>query len=229
MPVKCALICLDVTEDVIDEALARNCEMIISHHPLLFHGLKQITGVTETERIVAKALKHDLAIYSAHTNLDAAAEGVSHEMAHTLNVRNCRVLDAKDCDLADACGIGVIGDIKPTPKLEFLRKVKETFGVKALRYSRMSPQLVIKRVALCGGSGAYLIPMAVKEGADIIITGDIKYHDYTTHADDIVIADIGHFESEVCALKILARILRQALPACDVMFAEKAQTPIGVI
>ncbi|MDE6835652.1 MAG: Nif3-like dinuclear metal center hexameric protein, partial [Muribaculaceae bacterium] len=172
MEVSAALLCLDVTEDILDEAIERSCNLIISHHPLIFKGLKSVTGKDATQRIVIKALSNNIAIYAAHTNLDAAFDGVSFEMAHMLGLKDIRVLDPRR-ENPDT-GIGVIADASPTPKLEFLRKLKEKFNVKALRYSAYTPKLVVKKVALCGGSGAFLIRKAIAEGADAIVTGDVK-------------------------------------------------------
>lgn len=225
MKVSAALLCLDVTEEVLDEALDRHCNMIVSHHPLLFKGLKEVTGRTATERILIKAIRENVAIYSAHTNLDSAWEGVSHEIAHILDLRNISVLEPKDGN--PSAGLGVVGDIQPTPRIEFLRKVKEAFKVKALRYSSQSPQLVVRKVAVCGGSGASLIRESINAGADIIITGDVKYHDFTTFGLDIIIADIGHYESEVCTKKILSRIIRDKFPDFTTYFSEAESNPIN--
>lgn len=227
MAVTAVLLCLDVTEEILDEAINRQCNMVITHHPLIFRGLKELTGRTAVERIAMKAVRYNVAIYSAHTNLDSAWDGVSHEMAHMLGIRELRVLEPKEGD--ENTGLGVVGSITPTPKLEFLRKVKETFGVKALKYSLQSPQIVVKRVALCGGSGASLIADAIKTGADVIITGDVKYHDFTSYGLDILIADIGHYESELCATSIFSRIIRKKYPDLVLYFSEVEMNPVGVI
>lgn len=224
MEVSAALLCLDVTEDVINEAIERHCNLIISHHPLLFKGLKEVTGRTATERIVIKAIKENIAIYSAHTNLDSAWEGVSHEIAHVLDLHNLKVLEPKPGD--PSVGLGVIGDVQPTPKIEFLRNIKEAFKVKCLRYSAQCPQLVVRKVAVCGGAGASLIADAIANGADIIVTGDVKYHDFTTFGLDIIIADIGHYESELCTKKIFSKIIREKYPDFVTYFAETETNPI---
>lgn len=224
-PVNAVLLCLDVTPDVLEEAIKRKCDMIISHHPLIFRGLKNITGADDTQRIVIKALEAGIAIYSAHTNLDSAWNGVSHEMAHMLEVTNLRVLDPRPDN--EKTGIGVVGDISPTPKLEFLRRIKEKFNVKCLRYSSQAPAIVIKRVALCGGSGASFIKDAIKAKADLYVTGDVKYHDFSSYGQDIVIADIGHFESELCSSRIFSRIIRQRYPDLVVYFSEEQKNPVG--
>ena len=227
MEVSAVLLCLDVTEEILQEAIERSCNMIISHHPLIFRGLKNVTGKDPIQRIVIEALRNNVAIYSAHTNLDSAREGVSHEIGNILNLSDMKVLDPKPDD--PSVGIGVIGDMKPTPKLEFLRRLKEKFNVKTLKYSAHSPKLVIKRPAVCGGSGAFLIKKAIEEGADAIVTGDVKYHDFTSFGDDILIADIGHYESELCSSKIFSRIIRDRFPEMVVYFAEKESNPIAFL
>lgn len=227
MDVSAVLLCLDVTEEILQEAIERSCNMIISHHPLIFRGLKNVTGKDPIQRIVIEALRNNVAIYSAHTNLDSAREGVSHEIGNILNLSDMKVLDPKPDD--PSVGIGVIGDMKPTPKLEFLRRLKEKFNVKALKYSAHSPKLVIKRPAVCGGSGAFLIKKAIEEGADAIVTGDVKYHDFTSFGGDILIADIGHYESELCSSKIFSRIIRDRFPEMVVYFAEKESNPIAFL
>ncbi|MDE6770496.1 MAG: Nif3-like dinuclear metal center hexameric protein, partial [Muribaculaceae bacterium] len=216
--------CLDVTEEVLEEAIERHCNLIVTHHPLLFKGLKEVTGRTATERIVIRAIRENVAIYSAHTNLDSAWEGVSHEIAHILHIHSLRVLDPKEGN--PNVGLGVIGDIQPTPKLEFLRKIKDAFKVRSLRYSGQSPQLVVRKVAVCGGAGASLIRAAIAAGADMIITGDVKYHDFTTYGLDIIIADIGHYESELCTKELFSRIIRSIYPECVTYFAESETNPV---
>lgn len=226
--VSAALLCLDVTEETLQEAKSRNCNLIVSHHPLIFRGLKSLTGADATQRIVMEALKEGIAIYSAHTNLDSTEEGVSYEMAHMLHLKDPEVLVPSDKD--PRIGLGIIGSLpSPVPQLEFLRKVKEAFAVKALRYSAQSQHLVIKRVALCGGSGASFIPDALKRGADAYLSGDFKYHDYTSYGLDMLIADIGHHESELCSRRILCRIIREAFPDFVTYFAESESNPIKIL
>lgn len=222
--VTAVLLCLDVNEDILAEAERRHCNMVVSHHPLIFRGLKSLTGADETQRLVLMALRLGIAVYSAHTNMDSACDGVSYEMAAMLGVRNLRPLQPTAPDAPT--GLGACGDITPTPKLEFLRKVKEKFGVKCLRYSAGGPELVVKRVALCGGSGASFIKEALAADADVYVTGDIKYHDFTGFGNEIVLADIGHFESELCSEKIFSRIIREAFPDMVVYFPESESNPI---
>lgn len=225
--VHAVLLCLDVTTDVLEEAVRRKCDLIVSHHPLIFKGLKSLTGADETQRIAMQALATGVAIYSAHTNLDSTWNGVSHEMAHMLGVSDIEVLDP--IPGIQHAGLGVIGNITPTPTLELLRRIKEKFNVDCLRYSSQSKQIVVKRVALCGGSGASLIKKALDSGADLYVTGDVKYHDFTGYGGEIVIADIGHYESELCSMQIFSRIIRQAYPDLVVYFSEDQKDPIAVM
>ena len=227
MEVSAALLCLDVTEDIMHEARKLGCNMVISHHPLIFKGLKSLTGTTAVERIVADAIRNNIAIYAAHTNLDSACQGVSYEIADTLGLTDIEVLESNSEN--PSTGLGVIGNIKSTPVLEFLRSLKQLFNVKALRYGGPAPLLVVKRVAVCGGSGASFIPLALAKGADAYITGDLKYHDYTTWSQEILLADIGHFESELCTKKIFSRIIREKFPNFVTYFSETEKNPINIM
>lgn len=225
--VSAVMLCLDVTDDVIKEALERECNMIVSHHPLIFRGLKSLTGADMTQKLVMEALRKGISVYSAHTNLDSVWDGVSHEIARRLDVKDLEVLDPQPTN--PKAGLGVVGNIKPLPKIEFLRKVKNTFNVSALRYSAHSPSVVVRRVAVCGGSGASLISTAVKAKADILVTGDVKYHDFTTYASEIIIADIGHYESELCAREILSRVIRDRFHDTPVYFSDSESNPIKIL
>ena len=226
--VSAVLLCLDVTEETIREAKERSCNLVVSHHPLIFSGLKNLTGTDQTQRIVIEALREGISIYSAHTNLDSTVEGVSYEMAHQLSLKNLEVLVPSAAD--SRIGLGIVGYYdNPVPQLEFLRKVKDTFAVKALRYSAQTQHLVVRKVALCGGSGASFIKEALARKADAYLSGDFKYHDYTSYGLDILIADIGHHESELCSRRILSRIIREAYPECVTYFAESENNPIKIL
>ncbi|MCM1491139.1 MAG: Nif3-like dinuclear metal center hexameric protein [Muribaculum sp.] len=228
MDVSAVLLCLDVTEEIMQEAIKRDCNMIVSHHPLIFGGLKRLTGASPVERIAADALRRNIAIYSAHTNLDSTFEGVSYEMAHMLEVTDCKPLEPSQTG-NETQGLGIVGNIKPTPKLEFLRKVKDVFEVRDLRYSAQTPGIVVRKVALCGGSGGSLLKEALSSGADVYLCGDLKYHDYTTYGQDILLADIGHFESELCSRKILFRAIKEQNPDCVIYFSECEKNPIRIL
>jgi putative NIF3 family GTP cyclohydrolase 1 type 2 len=141
-----------------------------------------------------KAIKNDIVIYSAHTNLDNAPGGVNYKIAEKIGLQDVRILEPKD-GLTTA-GSGVVGSLKePETETDFLKRIKKTFEVGCVKHNRLRGRL-IQRVALCGGAGAFLLPKAVAEGADVFITGEVRYHDYFDFEDRILIAEIGHYESE---------------------------------
>ncbi len=219
-----ALLCLDVTESVIDEALALGFNLIISHHPLLFKGLKCISGQTYIERCVLKAIKNDIAIYSAHTNLDNAPEGVNYKIAEKIGLQDIKILAPKEGE--STVGSGVIGILEePDSELDFLKRIKKTFEVECLRHNKLTGRLIHK-VALCGGAGSFLIPNAIQQEADIFITGEIKYHEFFGHEKEILLAEIGHYESEQYTKDLLASILKKEFPNLEIENTKINTNPI---
>ena len=323
-----ALLCLDVTEAVLDEAIASGCNLVISHHPLIFKGYKSITGKDYVERCILKAIKNDIVIYSAHTNLDNAPGGVNYKIAEKIGLKNVRILEPKENCLIklvtfvptaqaeevrnalftagcgyigdyDSCsyntegegtfraqegskpfcgnigelhheaevrietilpeykkrevirtlllthpyeepaydlyplynswaqvGAGIIGELKEAEsELEFLKRIKKTFEVGCLKHNKLTGRL-IQKVALCGGAGAFLIPQAIGSGADVFITGEIKYHDYFGRETDILLAEIGHYESEQYTKEIFYSIIRDLFPNFALQFSKVNTNPI---
>jgi dinuclear metal center YbgI/SA1388 family protein len=193
-----ALLCLDVTEAVIDEAVEQGCNLIVSHHPLLFRPLKSVTGRSYVERCLMKAIKNDITIYSAHTNLDNARGGVNYKIAEKLGLTDVQMLEA---------GSGIVGEFtEPVSEAELLRRLKERFAVDCVLHNEPTDRLV-RRVALCGGAGAFLLPDAIAAGADAFVTGEIHYHDFFGHEGEILMAAIGHYESEQYTPEILRDII----------------------
>ena len=327
---KAALLCIDVTEEILDEAIARGANMIISHHPLIFRGLKRITGRSPIERIVAKAIKHDVALYAAHTNMDSAQGGVSAHAAAKLGLTDIELLAPQNGKLLkivtfvpsahaaavkeamwqagaghignyDSCsysmhgtgtfraqcganpyvgsigelhsepeerveviapswrkdavvaamlsahpyeepafdvialgndspwGFGVVGNISPTPAMQLLADVKRIFHVGAISYSGSNMEQSITRVAFCGGSAAELIGDAIGAGAQMFITGDVKYHDFTSSNHRIIIANIGHYESEQFTKEIFFDIIRKKFPNFAAYYSEKERNQINYL
>ena len=323
-----ALLCLDVTEAVVDEAVTLGYNLIISHHPLIFKGYKSITGRDYIERCILKAIRNDIAIYSAHTNLDNAPGGVNFKMAEKIGLKNVRILEPKEeCLLKlvtfvptahaeavrkalfdagcgcignyDSCsynlegegtfrafegtnpycgkpgelhtepevrvetilpafrkgavvkalmqahpyeepafdlyplknawnqaGAGVVGELEePETETEFLKRIKKLFEVGCVKHNRLTGRL-IQKVALCGGSGAFLAPRAVGCGADVFITGEVKYHDYFHYENQILMAEIGHYESAQYTKEIFYSIIREACPDCEVQMTRVNTNPI---
>lgn len=323
------LLCLDVTEEVVDEAIELDCNLIISHHPLLFKPLKSLTGKSYVERCVIKACKNDLVIYSAHTNLDNAYGGVNFHIAEKIGLQNIRVLSPKQDNLLklvtfvpkaqaenvrnalfnagaggignyDSCsfnvagegtfraselanpfvgeigevhteaeirievilpsfrkvavrrallathpyeepaydfyplsnswsrvGAGVVGEL-PTEEDEelFLQRLKTIFNLKSIKHSPFSGRK-IREVALCGGSGAFLIPEAIAYGADAFITGEARYNDYYDVEDRILLAVIGHFESEVGTKELFYDIITKKIPNFAIHFSTVNTNPVN--
>ena len=330
-PLKGILVTLDITPEVVDEAQQKGLNLIVSHHPIIFSGLKKITGKTDVERVVIKAIKNDIAIYSAHTNLDSVIGGVNSKIGEKLGLTNLEFLRPLDGELIklvvftpikeaevvrnamfkagaghigkyDCCsfnlegkgtfragegakpfvgelnelhrepevrievivpkvllskviremiavhpyeevaydiypllntynrvGMGMIGELEePLTEKEFLDKVKNNFRLKTIRYTPFLKKN-IKKVAFCGGSGAFLINNAITSGADIFITGDVKYHQFFDAEGKIVIADIGHFESEQFTIDIFYEYLLKNLSKFAVLKSEINTNPINYI
>lgn len=318
----CALVCIDVTEEVIDEAISLQSKLIISHHPLIFKGLKSITGKDYIEKCVIKAIQNNITIYTAHTNLDNAWGGVSFKMAEKLGLKNVRILSELPDHLLklvtyipdshlekvreilfeagaghignyDQCsyqsegygtfrageeadpfcgnkgelhseseirlevilpqhikgkvlkslieahpyeepafdliplrnsfsraGSGVIGELEEgMPELEFLQKVKDIFHIEGLKYSPLLNKSV-RKVALCGGSGSFLIDKAISTQAEAFITSDIKYHDFFNHHNSILLVDAGHYESEQYTIELICEIIQKKIATFAVHFTK---------
>ena len=217
-----ALLCLDVTEDVIRLAHERGLNLIVSHHPLLFRGLKRIGDEGYVERCVRRAIRYDLTLYAAHTNLDNASGGVCHEMAKRLGLRQVEFLVPS----ADGrSGSGIIGEIDETDALAFLHFVKNTFGAGCVQHNS-GPDRPIRRVALCGGAGDFLIDNALERGADLYLTGEIGYHRFFGYDERMWLAAIGHYESERFTPDILCSIIREACPELPVVVYDRPTSPV---
>ena len=186
------LVCLDVTEAIVDEAIAKGCELIVSHHPLLFKALRQVSDATYQQRCVVKALAAGVSIYSAHTSLDNAPGGVNHKIAELLGLKDLHWLQPRE---DGAGGSGLVGELpQAEPDAAFFARVKQLFGVACLRHSALDGRM-IRRVALCGGAGAFLLPDALRAGADCFLCGEFHYHDYFEN-NGVLLAELGHYQSE---------------------------------
>ena len=220
-----ALLCLDVTESVVDEALERGCNLIVSHHPLLFRGLKTISDLTDVQRIVRKVIKHDVAVVSMHTNMDNAEGGVNFKMAEKLRLQDVQFMAPKTVE-GVTCGSGVMGKLeKPLAARDFVQQVKTAFGVECAMTNELLER-PIARVALCGGAGDFLLDDAVKAGADAFITGEMHYHQYFGYEQQIQICVIGHYQSEQYTTEVFRDILEKACPGVRTVIAETNTNPI---
>ncbi len=325
------LLTIDVSEAVVAEAVECKAQMIVSHHPLILSGLQRLTGNNDTQRAVLLAIKNDIAIYAAHTNMDVAPGGVSHRMAEKLGLINLQVLSPQGSGLQklvtyiphdyfeqvreaifiagaghignyDMCGystegkgtfrgaentqpfvgqrgilhtepeirfetifpahlgkqivaalldnhpyeepaydiyalqntdmrvgLGVVGTLPaPISELHFLKKLKEAFTVPIIRHTNLSNKEIL-RVALCGGSGSSLLGAATRHKADVFVTADFKYHQFGDAGQDILIADIGHFESEQFTKEIFHEVLMKKFPNFAVHFSKVKTNPINYL
>ncbi len=328
MQVNGILISLDVTEEVVEEAIRLGFNLIISHHPVIFGGLKSLTGRTATERIVSRCIREGIAIYSAHTNFDSIPEGVNRAMAERMGLGNLRILEARKGLLKklvvfvpteqapavreamfeagaghigayDSCsfnlegkgtfrgeegsdpfvgspgslhteaetrietivpahllnrvvqamvaahpyeevaydiyplensfpgvGMGMLGEFENGMDEEvFLNFIKDRFGLSVIRHSELLGKQV-KKVALCGGAGSFLIQRAIGSGADVFVTGDLKYHQFFDAEGRIVLMDIGHFESEQFTRELFYDLLMKKFPKFAIRLAETDTNPI---
>ena len=220
-----ALLCLDVTESIVDEALAKGCNLIVSHHPLLFRGLKTISDLTDVQRTVRKAIQHDVAVVSMHTNMDNAEGGVNYKMAAKLGLRDVRFLAPRT--VGDVtCGSGVVGELEhPLSARDFIDHVKRTFGVVCVQTNELLERPV-SRVALCGGAGDFLLDEAVNAAADAFITGEMHYHQYFGYEQRVQICVIGHYQSEQYTTEIFRDIINDRCPGVRTEIAETVTNPI---
>jgi dinuclear metal center YbgI/SA1388 family protein len=327
-PVTGSLICLDSTEAVIDEAIAMGCNLVIAHHPIVFSGIKKLNGKNYVERTVIKAIKNDIAIYAAHTNLDNINEGVNTVICDKLGLKNQRILAPKSQLLRkivifcptphaeqvkqavfaagaghigsyDECsfnnegigtfrplknarpyvgelekqhrepetkieviyetykeqniltallethpyeepaydiitlenkhqqiGSGRIGElIEPEHELHFMQRLKSIFGAGIVKHTAFLNKKV-KKIAVCGGSGSFLIKAAIAAGADAFITADVKYHEFFDADDKLLLADIGHYESEQFTKELFYTVLRKKFPTFAVHLSKINTNPI---
>ena len=322
------LITLDVTEKVVEEAIQKKAQLIVAHHPVIFSGLKKITGKNYVERTLIKAIKNDIAIYAAHTNLDSVDGGVNRKICEKLGLQNCKILQpaaeqlkklvtfipvenasqvreavfnagAGNIGNYDSCGfiaegfgsfrgnensnpfvgkkgeihaekeirfetifpaclqgriieallkshpyeevaydiyplenksekigMGMIGTLsEPKSGEEFLKQLKATFNTGVIKHTALKEKPT-EKVAVCGGSGSFLLNAAIAAGADFFVSGDFKYHQFFDAENKIVIADIGHFESEQFTKELFYELLTKKFPKFAVHLSEVGTNPV---
>lgn len=208
-PVSGVLFCLDSTEMIVDEAISLGCNLVVAHHPIVFRGLKRLNGTNYVERTVMQAIRRNVAIYAIHTNLDNVhRQGVNAKIAEKLGLQNTQILLPKSGNTPDV-GAGLVGELpKPLPELDFLQAVKTSFLVGCVRHTALL-QKPVQRVAVCGGSGSFLLAEARRARADAFVTADFKYHEFFDADGQILIADIGHYESEQFTVELLYDLVRE--------------------
>lgn len=220
------LVTLDVTEEVVDEAIALGCNLIVAHHPLIFgRGLLNITPETFVGRIVLKAVKNGVSIYCAHTNADAMPLGTVGVMFEKLGIKEFQMLKLLENEDFE-CGAGGIGELpKEVSTLDFLKNVKTVFNCGAIRYTEIIKPSV-KKIAICPGSGSFLLEEAVRQKADVFLSGDFTYHKFFEADKKILIADLGHFETEIGIKNIFKCILQKKFTNFAVKISDINTNPI---
>jgi len=222
---KAILVCLDVTKEIVEEAIAKNVNLIIAHHPLIFKKLAKIQPDKGHGDIIYQLIKHDIAVVAAHTNLDAADNGVSFQLAKTIGLKNIEFLDP-NADQINA-GMGAIGHFDTVYNQDqFLSHLAAVLKAPSIRYSGRVDS--VKKVAVCGGAGIFLKQKAQNEAADAFVTADIKYHDYFLGREDFLLADVGHYESEYPIVERIKHYLLHYDPTLDVLIADANTNPMRV-
>ncbi len=221
------LVCLDVSESVISEAVATGCNMIVSHHPLIFHGLKQVVGANLVQRCLAQAIRSNVSIYSGHTNVDNVVNGVSEVMCKKLGLVNTGFLEPLPVRAEGwQAGSGKVGELtEDLSELDFLSLVKSTFACGVLRHSALTGRK-IRKVAVCGGAGADLIENAVRAGADAFITADLKYHDFMLADGRLLFIDAGHYETEQYTKELFFEFLSKNISTFATRIAQREVCPV---
>jgi dinuclear metal center YbgI/SA1388 family protein len=219
------LLCLDCSSEVLQEAVNRNCNLIVSHHPLIFKPLRQITPETDTGKALITAIRANITVYAIHTNLDNIVSGVNSTLADKLGLINRSILLPR-ADLPGV-GSGLVGDLKETiSEPELLKELRGSFKIPVIRHSPLCG-LPVKRVALCGGAGSFLISKALQAGAGFFISADIRYHEFFGGESKMVIADIGHYESEQYTIDLLYNVILEKFPNFAVLKSGTLTNPVN--
>ena len=216
---------LDCTETIIDEAVSRGCNLVVAHHPIVFRGLKRFNGATYVERTVMAAIRRGVAIYAIHTNLDNVRHrGVNERIAQRLGLGNLRLLRSKDA--TGIVGSGMVGELPaPLGEDEWLRLLKQRMQTPVIRHTELTGRAV-STVAVAGGAGGFLLADAKRAGAQVFVTADYKYHEFFDAEGEIVICDIGHYESEQFTTQLLAELLTKEFTTFAVLSTKRNTNPV---
>ncbi len=237
-----ALLCLDVTEAVVDEAIRRGCNLIVSHHPLLFRGLKQVADMNDVQRTVRRAIKEDICVVSMHTNLDNAQDGVNFKIAEKLTPPPAPPQKERGetpplTPPRKERGIKGMGDEQkpgqwvmltleaPMESRTFVEYVKDRMEAQCAMCNELLHRS-IQKVAICGGAGDFLLDDVIAAGADAFVTGEMHYHQYFGHEQEIQICVIGHYESEHFTTEVLRDVIERECPGVRCCIAETNTNPI---
>ena len=226
MEVSGVIINLDMTEEVVIEAKKKGANLIIAHHPIWFMPRKRINGEDYVSRTIIQAIKNDIALYACHTNLDNIRTGVNHKIADKLGLKKLEFLKLKASAEPESFGSGMIGYLPHAmTKQDFLQLVKETFYCGGIRYADAALQQV-KKIAVCGGAGSFLTGEAIRKGADALVTADITYHKFFDNENQILLMDIGHYESEQFTSELIYEFLSEKFTNFAIHLSEIRTNPV---
>ncbi len=219
------LITLDITEEVLLEAIALGANLIISHHPILFKGIRTLSPLFSSDRIITMAIKNDMAIYAMHTNLDKIYGGVSFQMASILELDHISFLKT-EYNSSYSIGLGATGYLKnPMYWKEYANILKEKMKLKVIRHTRDYGEL-IRKIGVFGGSGSSSLQEAINAECQLYISADFKYHQFFIETDSMMVADIGHYESEQFCLLLIERFISEKFPTFAISLTKLNTNPI---
>ncbi len=219
--VRKVLVALDATYAVVQEAINKQVDMIITHHPMIMNGLKQVNKSTIAGKKVMGLIENHISLYSAHTNLDGAKEGLSTFLGHQLAITNSRILSP----ITEECGTGQIGELEPMTLDELCQYVKGKLQLDNVRLVG-DPQRVVRKIALSPGSSMYFAPLARAAGAEVFITGDVKYHDAQEYREmGLALIDAGHYGTEHIVVKMLRDLIKKWFSDVEVITANQDTDP----
>jgi dinuclear metal center YbgI/SA1388 family protein len=219
------LLSLDCTEEIIQEASDNKCNLVVSHHPLIFRPVRSISPENSQGKTLVAAIKNDITVYSIHTNLDNIPAGVNATLAEILGLTEREILLPREGE--PGIGSGMIGNLKlPVSENEVLKLIQKGFGSPVIRHSPLTGQPV-SRVAICGGAGSFLISRALQRGAGFFISADIRYHEFFGGEGKMVISDIGHYESEQFTVSLLYKVILEKFPNFAVLKSGKITNPVN--
>ena len=221
-----ALLCLDVTEETVAEAVEKGCNLVVSHHPLLFRGLKQIVDADSVQRTVKMAIKNDVTIVSMHTNLDNTVGGVNWKIAEKLGLETGRQgVQGVQGVQGEKCGLYVGTFAKPLSANDFISLLKTRMEAQCVMTNELLKR-EIRKVAICGGAGSFMLDDAIAQGADAFVTGEMHYHEYFGHDQEIQIAVIGHYESEHFTNELFKEIIERECKGVRCVMADSQKNPV---
>ncbi|MBO4744012.1 MAG: Nif3-like dinuclear metal center hexameric protein [Bacteroidales bacterium] len=219
------LLSLDFSEAVLEEAIAKKANMIVNHHPYIFHPIKNIVSTEYNTHLIIKAIKNDISIYAAHTNLDNVRDGLNFAVAGELGLNDIEFLE----QTTENSGSGVTGTFgTPMDETDFLHFVKDKLQIGAMRYSHPTDKK-IQRVSICTGAGAFLCNKALEIGSDAFITGDVRHHEFYIPDNKMLLIDAGHYETEQFSRRWFMETIRKRFPNVPVEYAESGVNPIGFL